>query len=397
MTGRVTKKGARWYVVVDLGRTAEGKRKLRWFSGYATKREAAADRDRVLSQMRAGVYQEPSRLTVADYLDQWLRDYAQPQTAPTTYEGYESIVRLHLKPALGALLLGELRPLHIQSYYSDALKQGRADQGGALSPTTVLQHHRILHRALKQAVRWQLVPANVADAVTPPRKNTPAPTPLTKEQTAALLLAARHQPRLYLPIVLAAATGLRRGEVLALRWADLDAGGAVMVQRSLEVTQAGLSFKAPKTERSRRRVALPGFALRALAEHQEQQRQEAAAAGPDYVDQGLIIADALGGPVHPDRFSKQFLYFLRTRGLPVIRFHDLRHTHASQLLEANVHPKVVSERLGHSSIAITLNTYSHVLPSMGQAAADLIGAALDLAVLDAQEAAAERLVQGAGE
>lgn len=375
MTGRVTRKGNRWYVVVDLGRDTAGKRRLRWFSGYPTKRAATADRDRIVNEMRGGKFTEPSKETVGEYLEEWLAHYARQQVQATTYEGYASVIRLHLAPAFAHVRLTELTGAMIQRYYTRALAAGRIDGKGGLSPTTVLQHHRILHEALRHAVRWQRIPGNPADVAIPPPKAEFQAATLSREQSKELLALARPDCRLYLPIVLACATGMRRGEAFGLRWSDYDErSGELYIQRSLEVTtEFGLRFKTTKTEKSRRRVPLPAFAIVALAEHRDLQQRERSDFGADYQDQGLILAQPDGAPVHPDRFSKWFLNFRKSRAVPPIRFQDLRHTHATQLLVANVHPKVVSERLGHSNVNLTLNTYSHVIPTLQREASDIIG------------------------
>ncbi len=288
--------------------------------------------------------------------------------SPKTYERYEQIVNDAIAPALGSYALAKLRPLHIQAYYAEALSSGRRDGKGGLSAQTVLHYHRVLHKALAQAVRWQLLARNPAAAVEPPRPQREQMRALDEAETAKLLKLVEGK-RLYLPVLLAVTAGLRRGEILALRWQDLDfATDRAVICQSLEDTQDGLRVKSPKTERGRRTVVLPGYTLDALRSHKAQQAAKRLAAGPAYKDNDLICARDDGTFWAPDAFSTAFAALVRGSKMAHFRFHDLRHTHATQLLRQGVHPKIVSERLGHSNIGITLDTYSHVLPGMQEEA-----------------------------
>lgn len=319
--------------------------------------------------MNTGAYVEPSRITLGDYLGRWLEDYARPNVAAKTFERYSEIVRLHLIPSLGHHVLSKLQPLHIQRYYSEALASGRRDGKGGLSPQTVLHHHRVLREALQQGVKWLLLGRNPADAVEPPRARPREMRALNEAATARLLTAAEGT-RLFIPILLAASTGMRRGEILGLRWKDVDLEGATLaVRQSLEQTAAGLSFKQPKTAKSRRVVALPAFTVEGLKQHRARQATERLALGAAYTDNGLVCPAADGAPWRPNAFSAAFVALIRKTTLQAVRFHDLRHTHATQLLRNGIHPKVVSERLGHATVGITLDVYSHVMPGMQEEAA----------------------------
>lgn len=361
-----------WWAVVDIGEDPEtGKRRQKWHKlTAATKKKAQDELNKLLTEMATGAYVAPSALTVGEYLARWLEGYAKPNVAAQTYQRYEVIIRLHLTPALGAIKLSKLHPMDIQRCHAEALESGRKDgRGQALSARTVTHHHRVLREALEQAVRWQILPRNPADSVQPPRPVDREMQTLTAPQVDALLRAAEGT-RFQLPILLAVGTGMRRGEVLALRWQDVDlVAGALAVRRSMERTKAGLGFKAPKTGKGTRTITLPAVVVQALRRHLGEQARERELLGPDYADGDLVCARPDGLPISPDNLSRDFTTLLKRHGMPAIRFHDLRHTHATLLLQGGINPKVISERLGHSTVRITLDVYAHVMPSMQEEAA----------------------------
>ncbi|MEO6025580.1 MAG: site-specific integrase [Candidatus Binatia bacterium] len=322
-----------------------------------------------MSTVHEGNYVAAGRLTVAEFLKKWLADYAKQTVAARTSERYAELLRLHVVPTLGQHQLSKLEPLHIQHLYSTLLESGRRDGKGGLSPQTVVHCHRVLRKALKHAVKWQLLIRNPAEAVDPPRVDHREMTTLDEEEVAGLFEAVRGT-RLELPVVLAVSTGLRRGELLALRWRDVDLEKATLaVRQSIEQTKNGLAFKEPKTRRGRRVVALPNVTVEALRRHRTDQAKRRLSLGSAYKDQGLVLTRLDGRPMDPAETSKAFARVIARNGLRRHSLHSLRHTHATLLLRANVHPKVVSERLGHATIGITLDTYSHVLPDMQEAAA----------------------------
>ena len=366
-----------WEITYELPQDGSDKRRQRTQTVRGTKRDAQQELTRLLREIDTGGFVEPNRLTIGEYLERWLADYAKPNVGGKTYEVYRNHLRTQIIPPLGAIPLARLSPLDLQGLYARLRTEGRKDgRPGGLSARTILHFHRILHKALDQAVKWRLVARNVCDAVEPPRPQQQESHVLDEEQTVRLLEAAKGT-QLHLPILLACATGARRGELLALKWENVDLeAGVICIRQALEQTTGSLKFKTPKTTKSRRTVVLPRFAVEALTRHRGEQAQHRLLLGPAYQDSGLVIARPNGLPVRPDNFSTEFGAFLKQHDLPHVRFHDLRHGHASQLFKAGVHVKVVRERLGHSGVGITLDTYGHVLPGMQEEAAQRLDEAL---------------------
>lgn len=328
-------------------------------------RQAMADADR-------GLVFDADNLMVGEYLDRWLSDSVSDTVKATTFERYEQITRLHLKPTLGRVKLKGITPAHVRGLYREKLD-------GGMSSRTVRYMHTTLHKALKQAVMDGLIPRNATEAVKPPQPSREEMSPLTPEQ-AKLFLQTAHDAgdRLEALYVLAIHTGLRQGELLGLKWDDVDLeDGSLQVRRTLSITKNGPVFTAPKTSGSRRSVKLTSKAIGALRSHLERQLAEIDKVGSLWSENGLIFASETGEPLDRRKVTaRHFKNLLGRTGLPEIRFHDLRHTCATLLLSKNVNPKIVSEMLGHSTIAITLDTYSHVLPNMRDQAAKAMEEAL---------------------
>src|SRR5215204_3690335 len=325
--------------------------------------KAKADRD-------GGLVFDADNLKLGEYLARWLADSVADTVRPSTFERYEQIVRVHIRPALGDLKLKSVTPAHVRGLYREKLEAG-------LSPRTVQYIHVTLHKALKQAVADGLIPRNATEAVKPPQVRKEEIRPLTAEQVKILFEAVRGD-RLEALYILAVHTGLRQGELLGLKWGDVDLeAGTLQVRRTLTTAKGGPVLSAPKTKGSRRTVKLSQTALEDLRSHLERQLREIDLAGDLWQENGLIFASQSGEPLDR-RFitTHRFKPLLRRAGLPQIRFHDLRHTCATLLLTKNVNPKVVSEMLGHATIAITLDTYSHVLPNMQESAAAALEDAL---------------------
>lgn len=355
--------GGRWEARISL---ENGGRK----SLYGTTRAQVAsklaaalrDRDRGLPILG------DERQTVGQFLTQWLAD-VKAQLRPSSHRRYSDYVRVHLVPTLGKVSLAKLTPQHLQALYSRKLADG-------LSPTTVHGTHRMLHRALVDAERLGLVQRNVSEHVRPPRPNTKEMQTLTEEQAAAFLAVARqHQERFSVLYVLALQTGMRQGELLGLRWTDVD-----LERRTLTVRMAaqeaghGYILAEPKTRGSRRTIGLTVGASADLRAHRVRQAAERLAIGPAWGNHDLVFPNQIGGLMNPRNLARRsFLQVLWRAGLPVtLHFHCLRHTAATTLLSRGVNVKVVSEMLGHADISITLRIYAHVLPHMQQSAVDVM-------------------------
>jgi integrase len=366
-----------WELKYDIGvDPATGRRITRFKTVHGAKRDAQRELRAILTALDGGAYADPRKMTVGQWLSQWLEE-AQHVVARKTLERYREIVDRHLVPALGAIPLGKLQPVHVQAYYTQALATGRRDGTGGLSAQTVVHHDRVLNVALKRARSLRLIASNPIEDVSRPRVERHEIEALEPDEAATLLTTARGT-RMFPIIFLALATGLRRGEVLGLRWCDVDLEGRrLTVAQSLEQTVAGgLKFKAPKTKRSSRTIALSLALVEELQTYRARQATERLALGIGRDPAGLVFTSIDGAPLRPDGVTWRFAKLVNQAGVRRISFHGLRHTHATDLLRAGVHSKIASERLGHSSVATTLDIYSHALPGLQEEAAQRIDAAL---------------------
>lgn len=353
-----TSRGTTWYATVDIGKDpATGKRRQKRLTA-PTRKALDVKIAEIVGKLNRGENVVESRLTVGELLDEWLVAIA-PTIKPTTLRRYKECSDRELKPALGAIRLAKLSPLDVQRMETAALAR-------KLSPTTVYHIHYVLRRALHQALRWGYVTRNVCDAVDPPRRAQTEMQAWTVEQ-AAKVLAKTQGDDLEALWRLAITTGMRRGELLGLRWQDVDFDrGALAIRHTLVRGAKGQwESSTPKTLRSRRSIALSADDLTVLRHHEDRQKLKRHA-GPNH----YVFTSDDGGPVHATTLQRRFTALIAAAGVPTIRFHDLRHTAATLMLTAGEHPKIVSERLGHSTIAMTLDRYSHVTESMQQAAAD---------------------------
>ncbi len=328
----------------------------------------------IISEINAKRFVMPTRVTLAEYLTRWLQDYARVRVRPTTYDLYETLIRVHIIPELGKVQLDRLKPQAIQSFYARKLTGPRADgKPGTLTPSTVKHMHTVLRVALRHAVKWQLITRSPLDSVDPPKVEKKEIRVWDLTQVASFLQACQTH-RLYAAFLLVLATGMRRGELLGLRWTDINFPNRVLkVSQELVVVRRKLSMQQPKTAGSRRPISIPEEVLEALREHGRRQAEEKEAFEEAYVDNGLVFCQEDGRPLDPRAFTRTFENLTRRAELPRISFHALRHTHATMLLQAGVNVKAISERLGHAEISTTLDIYSHVLPPQQQEAARITG------------------------
>lgn len=439
MRGSVVKKGDRYYVKIELDADpATGRRRQKWHSGYRTKREAERARVDLLSKFDRGAYVEPTQQTLGEFLEEWLRAI-EPTVRPSTFDSYSRNVRNHVTAYVGSTRLtkvdagtlnglyahllasGRRRPSRTGRGYSSQVVEralelrsdgltleataarlraevGEADHitkdtlasllrrhadakdgeeiGSRLDPRTVNYVHTILHRALKDAVRWGRLARNPADAADPPRGGPKSDgvhawdAPTLRRFLAASSDSGDRQHPLW---VLLATTGMRRGEALGLRWSDvdLDADRLHVVQTIIQV-RSKVTIGEPKTARGRRPIALDGGTVAVLREHRREMLEQRMLVGPGFDDRGLVFHHPDGSCLKPDAVSAAFVRRVRTAGLPRLTLKGLRHTWATLALESGIHPRVVQERLGHSTIAITLGIYSHVAPTLHDEAAQLV-------------------------
>lgn len=439
MRGSVVKKGDRWYVKIELDvDPATGRRRQKWHSGYRTKKDAERARIDLLSKLDRGEYVEPSHQTLGEFLEEWLVAI-EPTVKPSTLDSYSRNVRNHVIDHIGSVRLTKADAGVLNGLYATLLATGRrpsSRQGAGYSAAVVeravhlrakgLSHkqtaerlrlelpeaerisrdtlasllrraddkegsrtrpgldrrtvsyvHTILHRALKDAVRWGRLARNPADASDPPKSHQKSDGVHAWDAETVhrfLEMSRAEDDRLYALWVLAATTGMRRGEALGLRWSDVDLGaGRAKVVQTLIQTGSLVSIGEPKTSSGRRPMSLDHGTVDVLKAHRHRMRQERLLVGADFNDLGLVFHHPDGSWLWPDAVSNAFLRRVARYDLPRLTFHGLRHTWATLALERGIHPRVVQERLGHSTIAITLGIYSHVSPTLHDEAADLIG------------------------
>lgn len=358
----------KWVAAVNLGYGPDGKRKRKVIYGK-TRKEVSEKLKIALRDQQQGFPIAVERQTVSQFLDKWLQDSVKPTVRSKTYDSYGQIVRLYIAPALGKIQLAKLSPQQVQAFLNAKLESG-------LSPRTVQYCHAILRRALGQAYKWAQVPRNVATLVDPPRVRRHEVQPFTPDQARAFL-ASIQGDRLEALYTVALSLGLRQGEALGLRWSDVDLErGMLTVRMALQRVGGKLQLVEPKTERSRRTLRLPQVTLAALKAHRVRQLEERLLAGAQWQDSGLVFTSTIGTPMEPRNAFRRYQEALSRAGLPHFRFHDLRHTAATLLLAQGVHPRVIMEILGHSQISLTMNTYSHVVPALGDEAATRMDRAL---------------------
>jgi integrase len=372
--GNITRRGRNsWRIKFDVG-TIAGKRETKYFTVRGKRQDAERELAKLISAVHAGTLVEQSGVTIADYLRSWLS--GPHGLAGKTAERYQQLAEQQIIPHLGAVPLQKLRPVHIADWHAKLLTSGGHD-GRPLSSRTTGHAHRVLHRALERALESELVARNVAHAIKPPKVDDLEVKSLTAEQVVAVLAALEGHP--LQPIgILALAIGARRGEILALHWSDVDLEKAtVRIERSIEQTRTGLKFKQPKTRHGRRTIGLPPIAVEALQAHRRHQLEQRLALGQGRpADDALVFSTIDNGPIPPNNLSRDWWRFVKTRKLPKITFHGLRHSSVSMLIASGIDPLTVSRRVGHARVSTTLNIYSHKFENTDAAAAKAIEAAL---------------------
>lgn len=370
MKGTVIKRGALWAVVIDLGRDETGRRVRKWHSGYRTKKEAERARIELLSRVDQGTYVEPSKVSLGAFLAQDWLPAKRATVKETTLASYEMHVTKHIVPRIGGIPLLSVGAGHLNAFYADLLVDGRRNGAGGLAPSTVRRVHATVHKALADAIRWGRLARNPADRADPPKDSTAEMSIWAPEQLRTFLDSVRTD-RLFAAWLMAATTGMRRGELLGLRWSDLDLeAGAVSVRQIRTVARYQVLTQTPKTEKGRRTIALDPHTVSALRSYRLAQKEERIRLGPDYANrEDLVFTKPDGSPIHPERLSAWFRQRCRRSNLPIIRLHDVRHSYVTALLAEGVPLKVVSQRIGHASPMVTMTIYQHVLPGDDQAAA----------------------------
>jgi integrase len=372
MRGSVRKprtEGGTWSYRLDLGFDDVGKRRQREVGGFRTKKEAQAALNDAMAGLQRGTYVAPTRTTLREFLATW-HEGTKTEVALTAWVNYGQAVRRYVNPYLGSKRLGELTPLDIKKWHGELLRSGRQD-GEPLSVNSVKLAHRVLHRAMADAVRWNLIVVNPLSAVRVPK----GPSKELKVWTAddaRRFLDALADDRLVALWSLALHTGMRRGELAGLRWTDVDLDGSTLTVAQQRTSANYEEVIAAPKAKSHRQLILAPVTVAVLRSHLRRQREERIRLGPAWTDSGYLFVDKAGVPYHPQRFTKLFADAVAATGVPKIRLHDTRHTMATLALEAGVHPKVVQEQLGHSAIAVTLDTYSQVPQAVKRDSADKI-------------------------
>jgi integrase len=358
-----------WAVVLDLPRGADNKRNQQWITVNGTRRDAETKLGNLLKEANAGTMVKRTKLTLGEWGETWL-ERRRLQVQQRTIESYDGLYRRYISPNLGRVVLQDLRREQIKTFVVD-LSTRAGVNGTGIAPIAVRHTLTVLSMMLREAVDDNLISANPADRVRPPRAIHAELAVLTPMETAELLRTAQGSS-LHLPILIAAMTGLRRSEVVGLRWQDVDLENRRLTVNNVVVsTQKGLINKGPKSKASRRTIDLPQVVVAEMLALRA--NLDASGSTERQVRTARVCQTSWGNEWNPDRLSMQFhTLVVSTPSLPKIRFHDLRHTHAAQLIALNVHVKAISSRLGHASIGITMDIYGHLFPSMGE-----IGGLLD--------------------
>jgi len=357
----------------ELKETEERRRETK--SGFATQRECQAAMNKLLVAVEQHNYTAPTKASVKEYLTKERLRAVKATIRPSTYNSYVQHVECHIVPHIGTVKLQKLSGSQVNALYAKLAESGRKDGESGLSAMTIHHVHSCLHKACKDAVRWGHISRNPLDAADPPRKKgdgTKEMQTWTKEQLKAFLDSVKDERLSPLRHTIAM-TGMRRGEAIGLRWSDVDLeGGRLSARRALIPDGRDVVVSEPKTVKGRRVIAIDPGTVEVLKAQAARQLEEQGKWDEAWVDSGLVFTLENGEALDPESVSRYFRHAVKASMLPPIRLHDLRHTHATLALQAGIHPKVVSERLGHATISITLDTYSHAIPAMQEEAAALI-------------------------
>lgn len=383
MRGHVRKRGKSWSAVVFLGNDPQtGKKRYKWSGGHRTREDAQKALVLLVGRVHKGNYLEPSTQTFAEYLADWFNT-AKVDLRVTTLPFYEIAIDKYVAPRIGNVKLSKLTAQHLNSLYAELLVSGRCQREGGLSPVTVRRVHSVVRKALNDAVEMRLLEWNPASSAKPPKAKKAEEAGRRKRRyldadEVRRFLAAAKGNRFEAAFYLAVMTGMRRGEVLGLRWRDVDLDeGRLVVEQTLVSPRYVLAFSEPKTEQGRRGIDLDPETVSVLRAQRARQAKEKLAFGKGYPDSELVFRTPDGQPVKPPLFSLAFKGIAKKAGLLPIRLHDLRHTQVALLARAGVPAKVVSERLGHHSAGFTLDNYGGTFPSQHQEAAQKFAALVD--------------------
>ncbi|WFA09524.1 tyrosine-type recombinase/integrase [Tissierella sp. Yu-01] len=357
---REYKSGVSWQIVIENGVDSVGNRIRKYKTVKGTKKEAQKVMTKMLNELNNGTFIEPTKTTLGQYMKEWMETYIEPNLSPTTLVSYKANVDGHIIPKLGHIPIQNLNAIDIQRFYNELSKEINPRTKKPLSARTIEHIHANLKSALKQAVKLGLIEKNPADATTIQRAKDYKATVYDEDEVKNLFKYVKGT-RLEVPVVLAVGLGLRRGEVLGLRWSSIDfKEKKIKIETSLAYVNKEFIFKSPKSAAGERTLVMPESLIELLKKHHKEQSLIKLALGESYQNSDLVCCKEDGSPIIPGTFSHIFTDFLKDYGLKEIRFHDLRHTHASLLLKYGIAAKVASTRLGHSSIGITLDLYSHI-------------------------------------
>lgn len=351
-------------ISIYIGKDKSGKKEYYWETFKGNSKQAKDRETELRYQVKKGKFFKPSKLTVSDFMDKWLKDYSEVHVSPYVHERYESIVNVHIKPELGEYALTQLTKPEIAEFYSKCLKSG-------LKAQTVKHYHALLHKTLETAIVWGLLDQNVSEGIELPKVEKPEMNTYDPQEVNQFLETAKTSPY-YCLYFTAFHEGLRQSEILGLRWKDIDLTfGTVSVNRAMHILKKSeINYRNTKTAKSNRNIPFTPSSYLVMKEHYDKCKANEEKGGLKVTNESLVFCDPqTGEPYKPSAVTKAWTEIARIAKLKHIRFHDARHTMATIMLKQGIHPKIVQERLGHASIQITLDTYSHIVPSMQQAAA----------------------------